>query len=104
MAYAVTQRTQEFGIRLALGAGPSTILWSVLRRASLYLAAGLVIGVMAAWGLAGLVEGFLFEVQPHDLTVYTGVLTVLALTGLAAAFLPARRAARVDPLVALRME
>lgn len=59
---------------------------------------------MSAWGLLDLVEGFLFEIQPHDSTVYAGVFTVLTVTGLAAAFLPARRAAGVDPLVALRME
>jgi predicted permease len=104
MAYVVTQRTQEIGIRLALGAVPSTILWSVLGRASLFLILGLAIGATAAWNLSGLVAGFLFEIRPHDLTVYAGVFTLLAVTGLAAAFLPARRAAQVDPLVALRME
>jgi putative ABC transport system permease protein len=104
MAYVVTQRTQEIGIRLALGAVPSAILWSVLGRASVYITLGLALGMGGAWGLAGLVEGFLFEIQPHDPTVYVGVFAVLTVTGLAAAFLPARRAARVDPLVALRME
>ena len=73
------------------------------RRAALPVA-GLAIGLIGAWGLAGLVSGFLFEIQPHDPWVYAGVLLVLAMTGLAAAFVPARRAARVDPLVALRME
>ena len=70
MAYVVTQRTQEIGIRMALGAVPSAILWSVLGRASLYLTLGLAIGATWAWGLARFVEGFLFEIQPHDLTVY----------------------------------
>jgi predicted permease len=104
MAYVVAQRTQEIGIRMALGAVPAAILWSVLGRAALYLALGLAIGVTWAWGLAKLVEGFLFEISPHDLTVYIAVFIVLAATGLAAAFLPARRAAHVDPLVALRMD
>jgi ABC-type antimicrobial peptide transport system permease subunit len=77
---------------------------SVLGGALLYMMVGLAIGLVSAWGLAELVRGFLFEIQPHDPTVYAGVLAVLAMTGLAAAFLPARRAAAVDPLIALRME
>jgi ABC-type antimicrobial peptide transport system permease subunit len=89
---------------MALGAVSSTILMSVLGRASLSMMAGLAIGLVSAWGLAGLIRGFLFEIQPHNPTVYVGVLVVLAMTGLAAAFLPARRAATVDPLIALRME
>lgn len=104
IAYAVSQRTHEIGIRMALGALPSTILQSVLGGALLYIGAGLAMGLIGAWGLAGLVSGFLFEIQPHDPTIYAGVLAVLAMTGLAAAFLPARRAAGVDPLIALRME
>jgi putative ABC transport system permease protein len=104
IAYAVSQRTHEIGIRMALGALPSTILKSVLGGALIYIVAGLAIGLIGAWGLAGLVSGFLFEIQAHDPTVYAGVLAVLAMTGLAAAFLPARRAAGVDPLIALRME
>ena len=104
IAYAVSQRTQEIGIRMALGALPSTILTSVLGGALLYMSAGLAIGLIGAWGLAGLVRGFLFEIQPHDPRVYAGVLLVLGITGLAAAFVPARRAAAVDPLIALRME
>ena len=104
MAYVVSQRTQEIGIRMALGALPSTILMSVLGGALLYMIIGLAIGLVSAWGLAELVRGFLFEIQPHDPTIYAGVLAVLAMTGLAAAFFPARRAAGVDPLIALRME
>ena len=104
MAYSVAQRTQEIGIRLALGALPGSILRSVLAQASRYLVLGTAIGVCGSWSLAGFVEGFLFEVQSSDPAVYAGVLIILALTGLAAAFLPAQRAARVDPLVALRMD
>jgi predicted permease len=103
MAYVVSQRTPEIGIRMALGALPSTILLSVLGSALLYMTIGLAVGLMGAWGLAGLIGGFLFNIQPHEPTVYAGVLVVLAVTGLAAAF-PARRAAGVDPLIALRME
>ena len=89
---------------MALGALPSTILKSVLGGALLYVIAGLALGLIGAWGLAGLVRGFLFEIQPHDPRVYAGVLLMLTITGVAAAFLPARRAAGVDPLTALRME
>jgi predicted permease len=104
MGYVVSQRTQEIGIRMALGAQPSMILRSVLGSALLTMMVGIAIGLIGAWGLSGLVRGFLFEVQPHDPRVYAGALLVLATTGLAAAFGPARRASSVDPLVALRME
>jgi ABC-type antimicrobial peptide transport system permease subunit len=65
---------------------------------------GMAIGLIGAWGLSGLVRGFLFEIQPHDPTVYAGALLLLAVAGLAAALGPAHRASSVDPLVALRME
>jgi putative ABC transport system permease protein len=102
MAYSVAERRQEIGIRLALGAAPGRILRSVLGRASSYLAAGIALGLAGAWSLTGVVTGFLFDTPPHDPVVFTGVLAVLAITGLAAAALPARRAARVDPLGVLR--
>ena len=104
MAFIVTERTQEIGIRIALGAAPAGILWSVLGRASSYLAAGLALGLAGAWSLTGVVRSFLFNTPPNDPIVYTGVLTLLTITGLTAAVMPARRAARVDPLGALRAE
>jgi putative ABC transport system permease protein len=104
MAYVVTQRTHEIGIRMALGALPASILWSVLGRAIVYLAGGLAIGLVGARLLGALVSGFLFQIPPNDLRVYAGVIATLVAAGLAAAWLPARRAARVDPLVALRLE
>ena len=104
MAHVVASRTQEIGVRIALGAVPSAILVSVLGRAALYLAVGLAIGTSAAWGLANLVAGFLFEIHPHDPAIYAAVLALLAATAVAAALVPARRAARVDPLVALRAD
>jgi putative ABC transport system permease protein len=104
MAYVVSQRTQEIGIRMALGALPSTILRSVLGGALLTMMVGLAIGLIGAWGLSGLVRAFLFDVQPHDPVVYAGVVLVLSIAGLGAAFGPARRASSVDPLIALRME
>ncbi len=104
MAYVVTQRTQEIGIRMALGATPGIVLWSVLGKAVTWLAGGLAIGLVGAWLLGALVSGFLFEIRPHDPWVYAGVTATLIATGVAAALLPARRAARVDPLVALRLD
>jgi predicted permease len=104
MAYVVSQQAREIGIRMALGALPTTILLSILGGALLYVMVGLAIGLVTAWGLAEVVRGFLFEIQPHDPTIYAGVVVVLAITGLTAAFLPARRAAGVNPLIALRME
>jgi predicted permease len=104
MAYVVSQRTQEIGIRMALGARPSTILMSVLGNALLTVIVGLAIGVTGAWALSELVRGLLFDVQPHDPLVYAGVVLTLATTALVAAFGPARRASSVDPLTALRME
>ena len=104
IAYVVTLRTPEIGIRAALGAAPAAILWSVLRMAVVYLAGGLAIGVPAAWMLGAFVSSFLFEVEPHDPWIYAVVIGTLAATGLLAALLPARRAARVDPLIALRLE
>jgi putative ABC transport system permease protein len=79
-------------------------MWSVLGRAITYLTAGLALGLLGAWLLGALVAGFLFEVGPHDPRVYAAVTVTLIATGVVAAFLPARRASRVDPLVALRLE
>ena len=104
MAYVVALRTQEIGIRLALGAVPLTILRAVLGRALVYVIGGLAIGLAAAAALSALVAGFLFETHHHDPWVYAGVAAILVATGVIAALFPARRAARVDPLVALRVE
>ena len=102
MAFLVAHRTQEIAVRMALGADAPTVLRSVLSQASRYLMAGLALGFAGAFGLAGLAEGFLFRVRPYDLGVYAASATVLVIAGLVAAWVPARRAARVDPLVALR--
>jgi predicted permease len=104
MAFVVAQRTQEIGIRMALGAQPGRIRRSVLWNASRFLLLGLAIGLATAAALAGRLEGLLFQVQPRDVVVYAGASFVLLAAGLAAAYLPARRASRVDPLIALRAE
>jgi len=104
MAYAVTQRTQEFGIRVAMGASTGDVLKQVFAEGGRLAALGLVLGIVAALGLTRLMSSLLFEVKPSDpltLGVAAGVLVVVAL---AACYIPARRATRVDPLVALRYE
>jgi predicted permease len=104
MAYLVTQRTREIGVRLALGAPPARVMTAVIGRGVVHTAAGVVIGVAVAWVLATSVEAFLFEVRPHDPVVYGAAAALLAACGVIAAFVPARRAARVDPVIALRTE
>jgi predicted permease len=104
MAFIVAQRTQEVGIRIALGAQPGRVRRSVLWSASRLLVAGLAIGLATAAALAGRLEGLLFQVEPRDGTVYAAASLVLLAAGLLAAYLPARRASRVDPLIALRAE
>jgi predicted permease len=102
MAFLVAHRTQEIAVRLALGADAPAVLRSVLSQAAVYLLGGLALGFAGAFSLAGLTEAFLFQVRPHDVGVYAATGAVLVIAGLVAAWLPARRASRVDPLVALR--
>jgi putative ABC transport system permease protein len=104
LSYVVVQRTNEIGIRLALGAVPSSIRQSILQRAMSYIVLGTGIGVAAAYLLARFVTTLLFEVKPDDPTVYACAVAVVVITGIIAAFAPALRASRVDPLVALRYE
>jgi putative ABC transport system permease protein len=104
MAYVVAQRTNEIGVRMALGATRGNVVSMVLRRAATLMAAGLLIGGLGAWYLSAGLKSFLFEVQPDDLGIFAAALAVLACAGLLASALPARRAATVDPLIALRSE
>jgi len=104
LAYAVSQRTQEFGVRLALGAQPRQILGLVTRRGILLTALGIVIGVAGAMALSRYLRGMLFELTPLDPTTYLIVTLLFAAVALVAAYLPTRRATRVDPAVALRSE
>ncbi|PYR89201.1 MAG: hypothetical protein DMF84_25295 [Acidobacteria bacterium] len=104
MAYSVEQRTQEIGIRLALGAQISQVKNMVIRQGMLLAIAGVVIGVAAAFALARLITAFLFGVTARDPIVFAGVPLLLALVALLAVWLPARRASQVDPIVALRYE
>jgi putative ABC transport system permease protein len=104
MGYIVAQRTNEIGVRMALGATAGNVVWMVLRRAGALMIVGLAIGSFSAWALSAKVQQYLFEVQPNDLRVFGGALLVLAVAGLVASAIPARRAAAVDPLTALRHE
>ena len=104
MAYSVAQRTNEIGIRLALGAIPRQVLGMVLREASWLSAAGIAAGVGASLLLSGLVKSMLFGIAPYDpATLWTAILLLLAVA-LAASWIPARRAAKVQPMVALRRD
>ena len=104
MAYAVSVRKREIGIRMALGAQRGQILGMVLRKGLALVAAGIAIGLTASLGLPRLLASQLWGVSPNDPWTLAGVTAVLALTTLAACWLPARRAAKVDPMLALREE
>jgi len=104
MAYSVQQRTQEIGIRLALGAEAGRVRRMVVVQGLRLAVAGVVIGVASAYGLAKFLAAFLFGVKAHDPMVFIGAPVVLATVALIAVWFPALRASRVDPLVALRYE
>ena len=104
LAYAVRRRTREIGIRMALGARVSDVLRLVLRQGVALTAAGLAVGVAGAAAGTRLLAGFLYGVKPLDPLTFAAVVVVLALTALLACWLPARRAAKVDPMVAVRYE
>jgi ABC-type antimicrobial peptide transport system permease subunit len=104
MAYSVEQRTQELGIRLALGAEATTVRNMVVFQGMRLAVVGVIVGLAAAFGLARFLATFLFGVTTRDPLVFAGVPIVLTLVALGAVWLPARRGSRVDPLVALRAE
>jgi len=104
LAYSVAQRTQEIGVRMALGAQSGDVLWMLLRKALVLISAGILMGGAGALALTRLLTKFLFEVKATDLPTFSAVVVFLALSALAACYLPARRAMRVDPMVALRYE
>jgi macrolide transport system ATP-binding/permease protein len=104
LAYAVSRRTNEIGIRMALGAQRQRIVWMVLREALVLCAAGLTIGLVCAWSAASVIKSFLFGMKPADpMALGTAVVLLVAVAALAG-YAPAWRASRIDPMVALRHE
>ncbi|MFI5125845.1 MAG: ADOP family duplicated permease [Candidatus Acidiferrales bacterium] len=103
-AYSVAQRTNEVGIRMALGAQPRSILWLVVGHGLLLALVGIGIGVAAALVLTRFLRNLLFEIKPNDPVTFVSVVFLLLVITLAACYIPARRAMRVDPMVALRYE
>ncbi len=104
LAYTVSQRTREIGLRMALGAAPARVRTMVLRQVAAMVAVGGVIGLAAAVGLGRLAQSLLFQLQGSDPVVLAGAAVSLALVALAAGFVPAHRASQVDPMRALRYE
>jgi predicted permease len=104
MAFVVARRRKELGIRLALGAQPSGVVWLVMREVLILLAIGLAVGVPTALALGRYVSGQLYGIQPNDPWMATGTLLLLTVVSAAAGLIPATRASRIDPILALRYE
>jgi putative ABC transport system permease protein len=104
LSFHVTRRTHELGVRMALGAPRQHVLGLMLRMGARLVAIGLVVGIAASVGTTRLLRSQLFGVQPADPLAYSIVVAVLGLVTLAACYVPARRAASVDPMIALRQE
>jgi putative ABC transport system permease protein len=103
-AYSVAQRTQEIGIRMALGAERQQVWWLVLRRGLIQLAVGLVLGLAGAYGVGQLLQGLLVGTPPSDPVTLVAISAVLVTVAIMACIWPARRATRLDPVKALRYE
>ena len=104
VAYSVRQRTSEIGIRMALGAQRRDVLRLVIRQGAILIFAGVPLGLLGSWGLSRFLASLLFEVKPVDGTTFTVVAFAVCCVAFLACYLPARRAMRVDPMVALRYE
>jgi ABC-type antimicrobial peptide transport system permease subunit len=103
IAYSVTQRTQEVGIRRALGSGQSDILWLVIGQGLVLIVAGIALGLGGALALTRVANAVLFDVSATDSATFVGVALLFLVVALAASYIPARRAARIDPMAALRV-
>jgi ABC-type antimicrobial peptide transport system permease subunit len=104
LSFAIRQRTAEIGLRLALGATQTHVVWTVTRSAVGVLATGLMAGGVAAWFGARFIEASLFGVEPTDIRAFATAAITIAAVGAAASVLPCLRARRIDPIVALRTE
>ena len=103
-AYGVAQRTQEIGVRMALGAQAPQVVWLFLRRTTIHLAVGVALGVAGALATGQLLQSFLVETSARDPLTLAAVVALLVIVAIAASLVPSRRAARLDPMVALRLE
>jgi putative ABC transport system permease protein len=104
MAYSVTQRTAELGVRMALGASSGSVIWLIFRRGLWQMGLGLGVGLAAAFGVSRVLVSLLVEITATDPVTFAAITTILAAVAAAACLIPARRATRVDPLVALRAD
>jgi predicted permease len=104
LAFSVSHRTQEIGIRMALGAAPSQVRRMVLGEAAISLTVGVAAGLIVAWWLTSFLKTLLYGITPHDPSALAGACLILVVVALAASYLPARRASKIDPAVALRSE
>ena len=104
IAYTVSRQTHEIGIRMALGAGRADVLRMVLWMGARLLGLGLAVGLLASFAVTRLIASQLWGVSPHDPVTLCSVVAVVAASGLAACYFPARRATRVDPMIALRYQ
>jgi putative ABC transport system permease protein len=100
----VAQRTSEIGMRMALGAQRTDVLWIVMKQGLVMAAAGVAVGLFGAWILRQVIAQLVFGISPADPTTFLGASLLLILFAAAATFVPARRATKVDPMVALRYE
>jgi putative ABC transport system permease protein len=103
-AYSVAQRTQEIGVRMALGAQATQVLWRILRHSIVRMTIGLAIGIAGALAVGKVLESLLVQTGTRDLVTLTSIVASLIVVSLAACFWPARRATRLDPVNALRYE
>jgi ABC-type antimicrobial peptide transport system permease subunit len=104
LAFSVNRRMRELGIRMALGANARDVIRLVVKQGGIQLAVGLALGIVMAYGLTRIIALLMFEVTPQDPPVFTIVVIVIAVAGLLASLVPARRATGVNPIVALRYE
>ncbi len=104
IAFVVTRRTREIGIRLALGASRSSTVWLILRDSAIMVAGGVALALPAVWSLGRLIESQLFGVQAMDAITIVAAVALVALVALAASALPTRRASSINPMEALRYE
>jgi len=104
LAASVAQRRREIGIRIALGAGTTTLVWTVLRRVLIMTVCGVALGLAGAMAITRVLAQMLFEITPTDATAFFGAGTLLVAAALAASLVPARRASAIDPVSVLRAE